>query len=483
MVEAALDAVITIDATGRVVQFNAAAERIFGYGRDEAIGEALADLVIPPALQAAHWSGLLRIVAGEEPRIMDRRVEMTARRKDGTDVPVELTVTKTGNAPLLFTGFVRDLSELREAETRGQDAARQLAAAEGLATMGSWERDLSSNESHWSEELFRIHGLEPAEIAPSPEAFLELVHPEDREKLTTVLARAAEGPQAFPEAGLLLEFRVIRPDGQVREIRAHARVEEAGKSHRWIGWAQDVTEQRQVERALHVHDAVSQALREWASFDESAKSLLQRMGTALGLPVGSLWVGPEADEELLTCRAFWSTDGFDTEEFEDITRNGQVRPGQGAAGTAFQTARPVIREDIETDPSRERREAAAGLGLRSAVAVPAVDAGTSVAVLVFYSLDRYSSSAPLVRTLTGIAAELGRFMVHKRAEMNAPRLTPRELDVLRLAAEGNPGPEIAAALVVSPATVKTHFENIYAKLGVSDRAGAVAHALRTGLIE
>ncbi|MGH2850375.1 MAG: LuxR C-terminal-related transcriptional regulator [Solirubrobacteraceae bacterium] len=63
-----------------------------------------------------------------------------------------------------------------------------------------------------------------------------------------------------------------------------------------------------------------------------------------------------------------------------------------------------------------------------------------------------------------------------------PSLTPRELDVLELAADGRTGPEIAGDLVISPATVRTHFENIYAKLGVGDRAAAVARAMRLGLI-
>lgn len=62
-------------------------------------------------------------------------------------------------------------------------------------------------------------------------------------------------------------------------------------------------------------------------------------------------------------------------------------------------------------------------------------------------------------------------------------LTPRELEVLELAAEGQSGPMIAEKLVVSPATVRTHFENIYGKLGVGDRAGSVAKAMRLGLIE
>ena len=68
------------------------------------------------------------------------------------------------------------------------------------------------------------------------------------------------------------------------------------------------------------------------------------------------------------------------------------------------------------------------------------------------------------------------------SQPSAP-LTPRELEVLQLAARGSTGPRIADELVLSPATVKTHFENIYSKLGVSDRAAAVAKALRLGLID
>ncbi|MEA2249749.1 MAG: hypothetical protein QOH46_4278, partial [Solirubrobacteraceae bacterium] len=59
VVEAALDAIVTIDATGRIVQYNASAEQMFGYAREDAIGHSLANLIIPPDLQAAHWAGLL----------------------------------------------------------------------------------------------------------------------------------------------------------------------------------------------------------------------------------------------------------------------------------------------------------------------------------------------------------------------------------------------------------------------------------------
>jgi ATP/maltotriose-dependent transcriptional regulator MalT len=119
----------------------------------------------------------------------------------------------------------------------------------------------------------------------------------------------------------------------------------------------------------------------------------------------------------------------------------------------------------------------------SAVAFPALGESGPLAVLAFYARDRRPHRESLVRTLDGIGRELGRFLERRRADLGSGRLSKRELEVLKLAAEGNTGPRIAEQLVVGPATVKTHFEHIYEKLGVSDRAAAVAQALRIGLIE
>jgi DNA-binding CsgD family transcriptional regulator len=138
--------------------------------------------------------------------------------------------------------------------------------------------------------------------------------------------------------------------------------------------------------------------------------------------------------------------------------------------------------DLGSDPGFGRKEAAARLKLSSGIAFPVIADGDPLGVVDFYAFDRVEPKEGLLRTLAEIGLELGRFLQHRRAELGPPRLSSRELQVLRLAAEGNSGPEIAGQLTVSPATVKTHFEHIYEKLGVSDRAGAVAYALRIGLI-
>jgi DNA-binding NarL/FixJ family response regulator len=148
----------------------------------------------------------------------------------------------------------------------------------------------------------------------------------------------------------------------------------------------------------------------------------------------------------------------------------------------FESGEPLVSGTLDTGLSGARRRAASRHGLRSGLAFAATGDDGPLAVLSFYTHDRRVTTERLLRTLTGIGRELGRFLSQRRAELGSRRLSERELEVLTLAAEGNTGPQIAEQLVVSPATIKTHFEHIYEKLGVGDRAAAVAHGLRTGLI-
>jgi two-component system, cell cycle sensor histidine kinase and response regulator CckA len=132
--EAALDCVIVIDERGTIVEFNAAAERVFGHPRDAAIGTELAALVIPPALRERHRAGLARHLETGESTVLGRRIELTALRADGQEFPVELTVTRARESPL-FVGYVRDLTPQQRAERRlaaQHEVTRILAEAESL---------------------------------------------------------------------------------------------------------------------------------------------------------------------------------------------------------------------------------------------------------------------------------------------------------------------------------------------------------------
>jgi PAS domain S-box-containing protein len=117
MLEAALDAVVTIDHRGHVLGWNHAAETTFGYRADEAVGREMAELIIPASLRAAHRSGLARFLETEDPVVLDRRLELTGLHKNGTEFPVELTITRIGlPGPPTFTGYLRDITDRKQAE-------------------------------------------------------------------------------------------------------------------------------------------------------------------------------------------------------------------------------------------------------------------------------------------------------------------------------------------------------------------------------
>lgn len=123
MFETALDCIITIDHRGRVIEFNPAAERTFGFTREEATGRELAELIIPVSLRDAHRQGLARYLATGEGPVIDKRVELTAIRSTGEEFPVELSITRvSGLGAPYFTAYLRDITERKRSERMMVDA-------------------------------------------------------------------------------------------------------------------------------------------------------------------------------------------------------------------------------------------------------------------------------------------------------------------------------------------------------------------------
>jgi PAS domain S-box-containing protein len=126
IVQAAFDAVIVVDDTGCITEFNPAAERLFGYARVDVVGQEMAAIIIPPDLRDAHRAGLRRWRESGESRVLERRLELRARRRDGSEFPVELTISRFPlRGRTAFIGFVRDITEQKRYE---QDREALLAA-------------------------------------------------------------------------------------------------------------------------------------------------------------------------------------------------------------------------------------------------------------------------------------------------------------------------------------------------------------------
>jgi PAS domain S-box-containing protein len=124
----ALDAIISMDADGRIVEFNAAATRMFGHARGDAVGKVLGDLIVPPIYRAAHQAGLKRYLETGKSTVLNRLVEVEALCADGGHIPVELSITEVPLAEgRLFTAVMRDISERKRFEARLAAAERQRA--------------------------------------------------------------------------------------------------------------------------------------------------------------------------------------------------------------------------------------------------------------------------------------------------------------------------------------------------------------------
>ncbi len=130
ILESALDCIISMDREGKVLEVNAAAERMFGFKPEEMVGREMAELIIPLRLREAQRQGLARYLATGQGSMLGKRLEMPALRRDGSEFPAELTISvfQLGGHPY-FTGTLRDITERKRSEKNLQDALEQLTKA------------------------------------------------------------------------------------------------------------------------------------------------------------------------------------------------------------------------------------------------------------------------------------------------------------------------------------------------------------------
>ncbi|HYJ04257.1 MAG TPA: PAS domain S-box protein [Chthoniobacterales bacterium] len=164
ILESALDAVVTMDGQGRIVEFNPAGEKIFGLPRDEAVGRSLVDLIIPERLREDHNRGLELYLKTGEARMLGRRLEVTAQRADGSEFPAEMAVMRIGShEPPMFTAFVRDIGEKLRAQKAVRESEERLQSIIANLTEGLIISDMQGELLDWNPSALAMHGLTSAD--------------------------------------------------------------------------------------------------------------------------------------------------------------------------------------------------------------------------------------------------------------------------------------------------------------------------------
>jgi PAS domain S-box-containing protein len=283
VVQTASDAVISVDKNGQIIFANQATTQVFGYTPAELIGMPLT-ILMPEFMRGSHTKGFGRYVKTGERTIDWRRMEFVGLRKNGNQFPVEISFGEFAhNGQQTFTGFLRDTTDRKRAEDALRRSEAFLAEGQRLAHTGSWAYNPSGFFEHWSQELFRIFGFDPAKGAPTLAQYLGAVHTQDREFMAgTIEKMVAQG------IGCDVKKRILRPDGELRYIRCVGTpVFEKGILKSIVGTAMDVTEQElltgELERSSRQLRALAARLQSIREEERSrvAREIHDELGQAL----------------------------------------------------------------------------------------------------------------------------------------------------------------------------------------------------------
>ncbi|WP_372894436.1 PAS domain S-box protein [Stieleria sp.] len=162
ILRSALDCVITMDTTGRIVDFNPAAEQTFGYAASDVVGRLLSDVIVPEAFRESHRSGLTRYLHTGTSDLLGRRVELTAQRADGSLFPVEvaISVSHGRDGSPFFTGYLRDITERKQADEILLERAEMAALHASLAVSLAGEAPLGEILNTCCQRI--VEGLDAA---------------------------------------------------------------------------------------------------------------------------------------------------------------------------------------------------------------------------------------------------------------------------------------------------------------------------------
>ena len=245
--DASSDMVQQLDLRGRRRYVSAAASEILGYEPADLVGTHPVEFIHPDdAERVGGW--IDELLAGERDQARSiHRIRHKAGHFVWVEVQFRLVRSATG-APLEIVSNLRDVTQRETLRQSVEDANRRLVLAEEIAHVGHWRIEVPDNVLAWSDEVYRIHGVDPAGYEPRVETAVDFFHPDDRAEVARCIAQAMQA-----RTGYEFRLRVVRPDGGIRHVLSRGLCETnqtTGEISAIFGAILDVTELSEAERRL-----------------------------------------------------------------------------------------------------------------------------------------------------------------------------------------------------------------------------------------
>ena len=319
------------------------------------------------------------------------------------------------------------------------ESERKLGEAQRLAHVGYWERDPDTDLITWSDETYRIFGLQPQERSLNLNQLPELIHPEDKQIMVEAVAEALRGGRRYD-----VEYRVIRPNGDTRLVHSQGDVirDDAGRARRMFGTVEDITERKQAEQRLVAQHTVTQILAQAANLEEATAKILQAVCECLVWDVGALW-SIDREAGVLRCVEVWHKKSVEVLEFETASRETTFMPGIGLPGRVWFSREPAYIPDVVRDSNFLRAPIAGREMLHAAFGFPILLGGEVLGVMEFFSHEIRQPDQDLLEMMATLGSQIGQFIERKRAEDALHHAQTELAHVARVATLGEMSASIA----------------------------------------
>lgn len=403
--DSALDCIITMDASGRVQEFNPASERVFAFTRSEAVGKELADLIIPLRLRERHRRGLAHYLKTGEGPLIGKLIEIEALRRDGSEILVALAINATQvNGSPIFTAYLRDITERKRAE----ETNRRLAAIIDSSGDAIISKDLDEMVTSWNKEAERLFGYGAEEIIGKP--ITVLVPPDRHNEELGIIEQLRKG-----ERILRYQTVYLRKDGTALDVSLAVSPvkDENGNIIGVSKIVRDITERIRTERRRTTQYAVTNLLAASWTLAEVANELLEVMASSGDWAYAAIWTYDEAARGL-RCRNVWHEASERAKKFSDLSLVITLPEGQGLPGRVWSSKKPTWVYDVARDSNFPRGPYAAAADLHGGFAFPLFFHGEIDGIMELFSHKVVEPDEDLLQMVEALGSQIGLFIERGR---------------------------------------------------------------------